>query len=54
MMQDEGVRDRIRQAEEFLDPSMPPLHLTFLSESDTNIHPPKMIHTREATGQTSR
>jgi DNA replication licensing factor MCM3 len=24
MLQDEGVRDRIRQAEEFLDPSRPP------------------------------
>lgn len=27
MLQDEGVRDRIRQAEEFLDPSMYTAHL---------------------------
>lgn len=26
MLGDEGVRDRIRQAEEFLDPSMPTTH----------------------------
>jgi hypothetical protein len=26
MLQDEGVRDRIRQAEEFLDPSMSTAH----------------------------
>jgi len=30
MLQDEGVRDRIRQAEEFLDPSMYTAH-SFLS-----------------------
>jgi DNA replication licensing factor MCM3 len=31
MLQDEGVRDRIRQAEEFLDPSMYTAH-SFLAK----------------------
>ena len=41
MLQDEGVRDRIRQAEEFLDPSMYTAHL-FLSLTQTYYHSASM------------
>lgn len=52
MLQDEGVRDRIRQAEEFLDPSMTLIFSSIFTRR-LLMDSPQMILKFAVTGQTS-
>jgi hypothetical protein len=53
MLRDEAARDRVRQAEEFLDPRAYPVNRKRESVELTADHCPQMTKMYEATGLTS-